>query len=104
MAKIKQTLEQGPRKFTPTDIEIEAAKHAMPVTIRVYLLDRTYYKPRTMEHLLPTPWQVQEFLSYVTVPVEAWTTVAELNAAVAQRLNVRRREGEKTKSHPAACG
>jgi len=82
MAKIKQTMEQGPRKFTPTDIEIEAAKHAMPVTIRVYLLDRTY----------------------VTVPVEAWTTGAELNAAVAQRLNVRRREGEKMRSHHAACG
>jgi len=92
MAKIKQTMEQGPRKFTPTDIEIEAAKHAMPVTIRVYIDPRVHR------------YTVGSIDTYVTVPVEAWTTGAELNAAVAQRLNVRRREGEKMRSHHAACG
>jgi hypothetical protein len=66
LLRLQKSLELGPRREVPTEVEINAAKERQPVVQRVYLLDRKYR----------------------TVPVESWTTIAELNAMIAKKLQI----------------
>ena len=67
MMKIKKSMSLGPRRETPTQVEIFATKARQPVVLRVHLIDG----------------------SYRTVPAESWTTVRELNAMVAKKLGIK---------------
>ena len=66
--EIRTTLDSTTQNLpsVPTAIEIEAVKERQPVIVRFYLLDGAHH----------------------TVPVESWTTVAELNKMSGQKCSV----------------
>mmetsp|Transcript_24752 Transcript_24752/g.72588 ORF Transcript_24752/g.72588 Transcript_24752/m.72588 type:complete len:799 (-) Transcript_24752:82-2478(-) len=64
---IPKIFQLGVRRELPTHVEVEAAKRLAPVTIRVNFLDS----------------------KYVMVPVNSWTTAAQLNKLIAMRLGVK---------------
>jgi hypothetical protein len=70
--RLTKTREQGERREVPTSMEMEATTQRKPVVVRVFFLDG----------------------SWMSLPCESWTTVAELNEMVASRLGIKEENQE----------
>ncbi|CAK9035380.1 Unconventional myosin-VIIb [Durusdinium trenchii] len=66
MLRVQKTIELGPRKEAPTDMEIEAVRAITPVSVQVKLLDG----------------------AIIHLEAESWTTIGELNEQMAVRLKI----------------
>jgi len=66
MLRLQKSIELGPRKEIPTDMEIAVVREIGPLTVRVHMLDG----------------------QVIPLEAEAWTTVGDFNTAMAKRLKI----------------